>query len=367
MKVKDVARELLAVKRRLKEESDKIDALVNALLDPDEVVTVKKIRSFSTKETASTLINLDFTPPSKCWKLGKKEASHRHLAEFLKEVDSSVVLPLEEEEIASVSAFPRGRSAELLAKSSSALPSSSKIFPVATAPAASPTIDITRRKQLAVLEALNIEDEDPNVLFDMFDEDDNGFIDNEELSFVLQRFGIMMDDVTIRQLMGRYNKERRDMDRKKHMCCSPLQEPGEAGLNRHEFKTMFRIQQVGLGEEGLLHQQAAKEEGATVAARGRTGVTRHAQCVARFKGYWHTFSLVASGQFIHEPESTFAVRWTLITMMWILQSALVIPARLGFDSKPSALTSMLDYASELWFLVDIWMNFHIGYLDSDTG
>jgi potassium voltage-gated channel Eag-related subfamily H protein 7 len=63
----------------------------------------------------------------------------------------------------------------------------------------------------------------------------------------------------------------------------------------------------------------------------------------------------------------FAIRWTLITMMWIMQSAIVIPTRLGFSSKANAFTACLDYLSEIWFLVDIWMNFHIGFVDHDTG
>jgi hypothetical protein len=56
-----------------------------------------------------------------------------------------------------------------------------------------------------------------------------------------------------------------------------------------------------------------------------------------------------------------------MTMMWIMQSAIVIPTRLGFSSKPNLFTGFLDYTSELWFIADIWMNFHIGFVDEDTG
>jgi hypothetical protein len=54
-------------------------------------------------------------------------------------------------------------------------------------------------------------------------------------------------------------------------------------------------------------------------------------------------------------------------MFWVMQASFIVPTRLGFGSVPNTFTLTLDYLSELWFLADIFISFHMGYLDPDSG
>jgi hypothetical protein len=69
-----------------------------------------------------------------------------------------------------------------------------------------------------------------------------------------------------------------------------------------------------------------------------------------------------------DPESILGFRCTLITMVLVLYSAFLIPARLGFETEEHAaeVSTFLDFCSELWFLVDIIISFRLGYVDEDT-
>jgi hypothetical protein len=69
-----------------------------------------------------------------------------------------------------------------------------------------------------------------------------------------------------------------------------------------------------------------------------------------------------------DPESALGFRCTLITMTFVLYSAFLIPARLGFETEEHAaeVSTFLDFCSELWFLVDIVISFRLGYVDEDT-
>ncbi len=68
------------------------------------------------------------------------------------------------------------------------------------------------------------------------------------------------------------------------------------------------------------------------------------------------------------PESKFGFRCTFVTMLLVLYSAFLIPARLGFESEESAgpITTALDFISEFWFIFDIYISFRLGYEDPDT-
>jgi Ca2+-binding EF-hand superfamily protein/CRP-like cAMP-binding protein len=69
-----------------------------------------------------------------------------------------------------------------------------------------------------------------------------------------------------------------------------------------------------------------------------------------------------------DPDSPAGFRCTFFTMLFVLYSAFLIPARLGFESDEHAgiISNFLDYASELWFVIDIFVSFRLGYVDSDT-
>jgi hypothetical protein len=70
-----------------------------------------------------------------------------------------------------------------------------------------------------------------------------------------------------------------------------------------------------------------------------------------------------------EPNSSLGFGCTITTMMLVLYSAFLIPARLGFESENDAgpMSKFLDIFSEWWFVWDIVVNLHMGYEDSDTG
>jgi Ca2+-binding EF-hand superfamily protein len=70
-----------------------------------------------------------------------------------------------------------------------------------------------------------------------------------------------------------------------------------------------------------------------------------------------------------DPESTWGFYCTITTMLLVLYSAFLIPARLGFNSEKDAgpLTTLLDFVSEVWFIFDIVVNFHMGFEDPLTG
>jgi hypothetical protein len=55
-------------------------------------------------------------------------------------------------------------------------------------------------------------------------------------------------------------------------------------------------------------------------------------------------------------------------MIFVLYSAFLIPARLGFESEKHAaiISEILDFASECWFMFDIAITFRMGYVDGDT-
>jgi CRP-like cAMP-binding protein len=78
--------------------------------------------------------------------------------------------------------------------------------------------------------------------------------------------------------------------------------------------------------------------------------------------------VVTHTEIVH-PESPTAFWTNLITAMLLVYSAFLIPARLGFNSEAQAgfVTHSLDYICELWFLLDVFINFHLGYVDFDTG
>jgi Ca2+-binding EF-hand superfamily protein len=57
--------------------------------------------------------------------------------------------------------------------------------------------------------------EDIEELFEVFDEDSNGTVDDDELDFMLQRFDIVLDEEGIRMLIFKYNKTRREKDFRK--------------------------------------------------------------------------------------------------------------------------------------------------------
>jgi CRP-like cAMP-binding protein len=68
------------------------------------------------------------------------------------------------------------------------------------------------------------------------------------------------------------------------------------------------------------------------------------------------------------PDSVMGFRVTFITMLFVLYSAFLIPARLGFNSESRAgpLSNTFDFASEFWFMLDIYLSFKMGYTDPDT-
>jgi hypothetical protein len=70
-----------------------------------------------------------------------------------------------------------------------------------------------------------------------------------------------------------------------------------------------------------------------------------------------------------DPESSFGFNCTITTMLLVLYSAFLIPARLGFDSEKDAgpLTTLLDFISEFWFIYDIVVNLYMGFEDPLTG
>jgi CRP-like cAMP-binding protein len=88
----------------------------------------------------------------------------------------------------------------------------------------------------------------------------------------------------------------------------------------------------------------------------------------RFTAYLRqTFHLWYVGELAFKPESRYAFWWNVGTMFWVMQAAFIVPTRLGFDSVPNGFTLSLDYISELWFLTDIFISCHMGYLDPDSG
>jgi CRP-like cAMP-binding protein len=70
-----------------------------------------------------------------------------------------------------------------------------------------------------------------------------------------------------------------------------------------------------------------------------------------------------------EPDSTLGFYCTITTMLLVLYSAFLIPARLGFRSENDAgpMSKFLDLFSEWWFVWDIVINLHLGFEDADTG
>jgi hypothetical protein len=70
-----------------------------------------------------------------------------------------------------------------------------------------------------------------------------------------------------------------------------------------------------------------------------------------------------------DPESTLGFACTITTMLLVLYSAFLIPARMGFDSEKDAgpMSKAIDLFAEFWFVWDIVINFHLGYEDTDTG
>jgi hypothetical protein len=73
-----------------------------------------------------------------------------------------------------------------------------------------------------------------------------------------------------------------------------------------------------------------------------------------------------AGRMIIHPESAIGFNWTLVTMLLVLWSAVVIPERIAFESKAGFWMHKFDLFMEVWFLADIFVNFHTGYLDKDT-
>jgi hypothetical protein len=68
------------------------------------------------------------------------------------------------------------------------------------------------------------------------------------------------------------------------------------------------------------------------------------------------------------PNSAPAFRWTMFTLMWVVYSSFLVPARLGFDSEEhaGAFGIALDYLLDVWFVIDIFLNFRMGYKDNET-
>lgn len=83
--------------------------------------------------------------------------------------------------------------------------------------------------------------------------------------------------------------------------------------------------------------------------------------------FCEAYDQLLSGTFVVDPQSKFGFRWTFVTMVLVVYSAFLIPARLAFDSTPGIITTAIDIISELWFILDIAVNFFTAFPDSETG
>jgi hypothetical protein len=148
-------------------------------------------------------------------------------------------------------------------------------------------------------------------------------------------------------------------------------------LNLEEFKRIFSDIVTGKHEENEKTPQAQKRLLMSVVRlsvgplvhdveeMGHRGCTMGCTAVSAFSGMCR---VVTHTEIVH-PESPTAFWTNLITAGLLVYSAFLIPARLGFNSETEAgfVTHSLDYVCEVWFLLDVFINFHLGYVDQDTG
>jgi hypothetical protein len=165
-------------------------------------------------------------------------------------------------------------------------PKSQKIFPD----------EILVSSTVEKREAYNAID-DIDELFEVFDEDGNGVIVDEELDFMLQRFDIRLDEEGIRMLIFKYNKPRREKNfRQKGLPQS------EAGLDIDEFKRMMSIEEVTKGREGKLYITTKREQ--QKLGDDDDMCNSHILTKMGFTGRnWRTLKVVLKGHFVHPPES----------------------------------------------------------------
>jgi len=77
---------------------------------------------------------------------------------------------------------------------------------------------------------------------------------------------------------------------------------------------------------------------------------------------------IISGNFVLHPYSGIRFTWDILTILILLVMMFVIPFEAAFikEEANGGLLNMINMISDIWFILDVWINFHTGYIDDDN-
>jgi hypothetical protein len=65
------------------------------------------------------------------------------------------------------------------------------------------------------------------------------------------------------------------------------------------------------------------------------------------------------------PPSLGKLRWDLLLGFWIIYSTIMVPLRIGFSLEAEGVSSVIDLIGDIFFFLDIVVNFLTGYVDAE--
>lgn len=77
---------------------------------------------------------------------------------------------------------------------------------------------------------------------------------------------------------------------------------------------------------------------------------------------------IISGNFVLHPYSGIRFTWDILTIVLLLVMMFVIPFEAAFikEEANGGLLNIINMTSDIWFILDVWINFHTGYVDDDN-
>ena len=63
------------------------------------------------------------------------------------------------------------------------------------------------------------------------------------------------------------------------------------------------------------------------------------------------------------PDSSIRLFWDIVTALFVLVLIWLVPFYIGFETWKSKPMSVLSTIMDVWFIIDVFLNFRTGYVD----